>query len=118
MALKPEMSLAVAAATGVLVYGIFTVELPSAADVHAAPAHNPFIRNSVNVAGWSSAAAVAGISLLAKDPTVFVVGGALAAFLTWRFKHASMVSPGTGQVTLPPQNGQPAPAQGQQTGQG
>lgn len=108
MALKPEMSLAVAAATGVLVYGIFTVELPNTADVQAAPAHNPFIKNSVTVAGWSSAAAVAGISLLAKDPTVFVVGGALAAFLTWRYKHANMVEPSTGQVTLPPQNAAPA----------
>ncbi len=118
MALKPEMSLAVAAATGVLVYGIFETELPSGADVMAAPAHNPFIKTSVSVAGWTAGAAAAGISLLAKDPTVFVVGGALAAFLTWRYKHANMTDPGTGQVTLPPQNAAPAPAQGQQTGQG
>ena len=118
MALKPEVSLTVAAATGALVYGIFAVELPTMADVHAAPAHNPFIGRSVTSAGWTAAAAVAGISLLAKDPTVFVVGGAFAAFLTWRAKHAAMTDPGTGQVTLPPQNGTPAPAQGQQTGQG
>jgi len=115
MALKPEMSLAVAAATGVLVYGIFQVELPSTADVTAAPAHNPFIKTSVNTAGWTSAAAVAGISLLAKDPTVFVVGGTLAAFLTWRYKYANMTDPGTGKVTLPPQSGPVASTQaGQQ----
>jgi hypothetical protein len=111
MALKPEVSLTVAAATGAVVYGIFQMELPSIADVHAAPAHNPFIKTSINSAGWTAAAVVAGISLLAKDPTVFVVGGSLAAFLTWRAKHANMTNPATGQVTVPPQNGSPAPAQ-------
>ena len=107
MALKPEVSLAVAAATGALVYTIFQAELPSMADVHAAPAHNPFIGTSINSAGWISAAAVAGISLLAKDPTIFVVGGSLAAFLTWRAKHASYTNPATNQIVPPPQN--PAP---------
>lgn len=102
MALKPEMSLAVAAATGVLVYGIFTVELPTTADVTASAAHNPAITSSVTSAGWTAAAAVAGISLLSKDPTVFVVGGSLAAFLTWRYKKANMTNPQTGRVTMPP----------------
>jgi hypothetical protein len=116
MALKAEVGLAVAAATGALVYGIFQVETPNMADVHAAPAHNPFVTRSVTSAGWTSAVAVAGISLLAKDPTVFVIGGAFAAYLTWRAKHANMTDPGTGQVTLPPQNGTPAPAQSGQSG--
>lgn len=116
MALKAEVGLAVAAATGALVYGIFQVETPTMADIHAAPAHNPYVGRSVNSAGWTSAIAVSGISLLAKDPTVFVIGGAFAAYLTWRAKHASMTDPGTGQVTLPPQNQAPAPAQGGQDG--
>jgi len=109
VALKPEVSLTVAAATGALVYGIFQVELPTMTDVHAAPAHNPHVGHAVSVAGWSAAAAVAGISLLAKDPTVFVLGGALAAALTWRAKYAHMYSPETGQVTMPPQDGALSP---------
>jgi hypothetical protein len=114
MALKPEVSLTVAAATGALVYGIFSVELPTMADVHAAPPNNPFVSRSVNSAGWTAAVAVSGISLLAKDPTVFVVGGAFAAFMTWRAKHANMTHPGTGQIITPgQQNPGPAPAQGQ-----
>ena len=108
MSLKPEVSLTVAAATGALVYGIFQTELPSMADVHAADAHNQYVSRSVQVAGWTAAAAVAGISLLAKDPTVFVVGGAFAAFLTWRAKHASYTNPATNQIVPPPQN--PAPS--------
>lgn len=107
MSLKPEVSLTVAAATGALVYGIFQAELPSMADVHAAQAHNQFIGRSVNVAGWTAAAVVAGVSLLAKDPTVFVVGGSLAGFLTWRAKHANMTNPATGQIVEPAQT--PAP---------
>jgi hypothetical protein len=107
MSLKPEVSLTVAAATGALVYGIFQAELPSKADVHAADAHNQYISRSVSVAGWTSAAAVAGISLLAKDPTVFVVGGAFAAFLTWRAKHASYTNPATNQIVPPPQDRAP-----------
>ena len=101
MALKPEVSLTVAAATGALVYGIFQAELPSMADVHAAPANNTYVTRSVNVAGWTAAAVVAGVSLLAKDPTVFVVGGSLAAFLTWRAKHANMTNPATNQIVSP-----------------
>lgn len=62
MALKAEVGLAVAAATGALVYGIFQVEVPNMADVHAAPAHNPFVSRSVNSAGWTAGVAVAGIS--------------------------------------------------------
>jgi hypothetical protein len=118
MALKPEVSLTVAAATGAVVYGIFQMELPSMADVHSAQAHNPYVATSVNVAGWEAAAVVAGISLLAKDPTVFVVGGSLAAFMTWRAKHANMTNPATGQVTMPPQNPGPSgPQANGQTGQ-
>lgn len=115
MALKPEVSLTVAAATGAVVYGIFAVELPTMADVHAAPPNNPFVTRSVNSAGWTAGAVVAGISLLAKDPTVFVVGGSLAAFMTWRAKHANMTHPGTGQIVTPgQQNAAPAGPDGAQ----
>jgi hypothetical protein len=42
----------------------------------------------------------------------------MAAFLTWRSKHANMLSPVTGLITLPPVNGSPAvPQSSGQTGQ-
>jgi len=108
MALKPEVSLTIAAATAAVVYGIFQVEVgASVADVRSNPPHNSIMSGTVTTAGWTSAAVVAGISLLAKDPTVFVFGGAVAAALTWKYKHANLVNPGTGQVVMPAQN--PAP---------
>ena len=112
---KPNEQIIVAAAIGTAVYGIFQLNAPNLADVKAsAPggAASVNTHKSVKTAIWTSAILVSGLGLLAKDPTVFVVGGSLAAFLTWRAKHANMTNPSTGQVTLPPQNGTPAPAQG------
>lgn len=111
MALKPEVSLTVAAATAVLVYGIFKVEVGSSlSDIKNSQPHNSVIQGTVTQAAWTSAAAVGGISLLAKDPTVFVFGGAVAAALTWKYKHANLVHPATGQVTYPHTAGSPQPA--------
>jgi hypothetical protein len=108
MALKPETGLMVAAATGVLVYGVFMVNVGSSvADVKSAQPHNGVIQGTVSSAGWESAAIVAGVSLLARDPTVFVVGGAIAACLTWQYKHANLVNPQNGKVTFPPSQGTP-----------
>lgn len=109
MAIKPDTSLTIAGITGLMVYGIFMVEVgPSVATVsnYATP-HNTAIKGGINSAAWTSAAVVAGVSLLAKDPTIFVVGGAIAAALTWKYKNANMTNPATGKVTMPPQQGTP-----------
>jgi hypothetical protein len=108
MALKPETSLTIAGVTGLMVYGIFQVEVGgSLSDLKFNAPHNTYVKGSINSAAWTSAAVVAGVSLLAKDPTIFVVGGAIAAALTWKYKHASMTNPANGQVTMPPNQGTP-----------
>jgi hypothetical protein len=108
MALKPETGLTIAALTSIAVYGIFQAEVGSSlSDVKSAQPHNSIIQGTVTQAAWTSAAVVAGISLLSKDPTIFIVGGAVAAGLTWKYKHANMVAPSTGQVTMPPVQGTP-----------
>lgn len=101
MALKPEVSLGLAAAVAVGVYSVFQVEVPDLATVKAASPNQPHIKSSINSAGWTAAGIVAGISLLAKDPTIFVVGGAVAAALTWKYKHGNMSHPVTGEVVPP-----------------
>ena len=109
MALKPETSLTIAALTAITVYGIFQVEVgASLSDIKASNPHNTVIQGTVTQAAWTSAAVVAGIALLSKDPTIFIVGGAVAAGLTWKYKHANIVSPATGQVTMPPSTGNTA----------
>lgn len=111
MALKTESAVMAGVVTAGLVYGIFQVELPSMADIQAIDANNAHITQSVNVATWSAAGAVIGISVLARDPTIFVIGGTMMAFLAWRAKHAAMSHPSTGQVVIPAQAPKPGAPQ-------
>jgi hypothetical protein len=105
MALKPEHSLGASLAVMALDFGIFQINLPSTADLKSAAPHNSAIKSSITAAGWTSISACAALSLLARDPNIFIFGGGFAALLTWYYKHANMVHPGTGQVTMPPEGG-------------
>lgn len=96
--LKPEVSLGVGLATAALVYATFNAALPSVADVRSAKAQDQDINASRNMAAWTSAGIVAAVSLVAKDPTVFVVGGAMVIALDWWHRHADQVNPTLGRV--------------------
>jgi len=93
MALRPEMSLTVGLATATLVYGVYSSALPPIADVRVADPNNEDIESAERLAAWTSAAAVAGISLITKDPTVFIMGGLMVVVLSWWHRHADQVSP-------------------------
>src|SRR4029453_2490924 len=93
MALRPEASVMVGLATATLVYGVYSAALPPVADVRVADPNNPDIESAERLAAWTSAAAVAGISLITKDSTVFVIGGTMAIVLSWWHRHADQVSP-------------------------
>lgn len=93
MSLKPEMSVAAALATGVAVYGVFQVNMPNVADVRAVESGNADIQGTERLSTWEAAALVAGISLIARDPSIFIVGGAITVVLAWKYRHADMVSP-------------------------
>jgi len=99
MALKREVSLAVGLATVALVYGIYQVSLPSIADVRANEPDDRTLDQTERTAAWTAAAAVAGISLLAKDPTVFVLGGTTVVALSWLHKHGNMFDPFRGRAS-------------------
>ena len=43
---------------------------------------------------------VAGISLLAQDPAIFIVGGSMVAVLDFTSRHSSAVHPQTGQIVM------------------
>lgn len=101
MALAPNISVPAALALGVAVYGIFQVNLPSITEVRAADMGNSHVESSERAATWESAGLVATISLIAKDPTIFLVGGAFTIALAWKYRHANMVHPGTGKATGP-----------------
>lgn len=99
--LKPNEEIMTSAAVLAVVYGIFEMQAPNMADVKASPAHNSLVHGSVRAAAWESAAVVAGISLLAKSPTIFVVGGLATAAVSWHYYHANSVNPGTGKASVP-----------------
>lgn len=100
MALKPEISVPAALALGVAVYGIFQVNLPSLTEVRAADMDNTHIASAERAATWESAGLVATISLISKDPTIFLVGGVFTMALAWKYRHANMVHPATGKLGL------------------
>lgn len=102
MALKAEVSLPIALATGTVVWSIFQGALPSVADMRAAGKNDDTIEGSRRLAAWTAAGVVAGVSLLAKDPTVFVVGGSMVIAMDWWTRHANQVDPRTGKASTGP----------------
>lgn len=91
MALKPEVSLGMALATATVVWGINQAFTPSIADVRSLESNNTDVQSAERAATWMSAAVVAGVSLLAKDATIFIVGGSMVIALAWATRHADQV---------------------------
>ncbi|MYR11937.1 hypothetical protein GTY62_15255 [Streptomyces sp. SID724] len=76
MALKPDAGVLAGLAVGTVVFAIHSNATPPQADIQALPAGTPDIDVAERKATWISAGVVAGISLLAKDPTIFLIGSA------------------------------------------
>lgn len=100
MNLKPSEEVQVSALSAAVVYGVFQLNAPNLADVKAAPAGNGSVHGSVKTAAWTSSVVVSGLSLLAKSPTIFVVGSAMIVIESWKYYHANAVHPQTGQVDM------------------
>lgn len=93
MSLSPEGKLGLSLTTGVLVYGVFQMQLPPAVDVRTVEAGDADVQASERAATWTAAAAVAGIALVSKSPEVFVIGGIITCALAWTYRHADTVNP-------------------------
>lgn len=93
MALKPNEEIQVAALSAAVVYGIFQLNVPNLADVKVAPSGNATVHKSVKTAAWTATAVTAGIALLAKSPTIFVVGAAMTVAESWKYYHANATHP-------------------------
>lgn len=76
MALKPEASVMAGLATLGVVVGIHQTAKPSQADLQALPAGTPDMDQANKTATWMSVIAVSGISLLARDAGIFLIGSA------------------------------------------
>ena len=91
MSLKPDTSLAIGLASATLAYGTFQAMTPNVADIRATESNNRDIQASERLATWVSGLTVAGISLLAKDANIFIIGGTAVVVLAWSRRHADMV---------------------------
>lgn len=105
MGLKPEMSLGASLAVMALDFGIYQLHMPPTTDIKSSAPHNQAIDSSRKGAAWTAIGACAALSLLAKDPNIFIFGGGFAVVLDWYYRHSNAVSPLTGLVTMPPQGG-------------
>lgn len=99
MALKHEYSVMAGAATAVVVYGVYQSALPSAADARSM-VPNEDLAKAERTASWVSAGVVAGISLIAQDPTIFIIGGTMAIGMAWMHRHANAVQPTIGRASM------------------
>jgi len=99
MSLSPDGKLGLGLTSGVLVYGIYQMQLPTATDIRMADAGQADVQSAERGATWMSAAVVSGIALIAKSPEVFVIGGLFTVGLAWMYRHADMVNPLTKKAT-------------------
>lgn len=99
--MKPEVSIPVALATGAVVVGIYSTMTPSDADartVQPGSVGANMLAGTERTALLASVAACAGISLIAKDPTPFYLGGLLAVGLSWSQRFSTNIDPSTGRI--------------------
>lgn len=96
--LKPESAITLGASVAALVYGVYTFSTPPTAVIHATQANDDNVERGRKKAAWTSAAVVAAVSLMTRDKTVFVMGGAMVVALDWHTRHANAVAPDTGQL--------------------
>ena len=89
--LKPNENLMLAAAVAGVVYATYSIALPSIADTRGLPGNVPDIDKAEKAATWGSVLAVSTISLIAKSPEVFVIGGMFTVGLAWSYKNSSKV---------------------------
>lgn len=93
MALKPEASVMSGLAVCGVVYGIHSNFTPTMADMQGLPAGNKDVDGSERAATWLSIGVVSGISLLAKDPTIFVMGSVATVAMAFLTRHAVWTEP-------------------------
>lgn len=99
--LKPEISIATGVALAALVYGVYSHALPSVVDHRVGDLNDADAAAAERVATFTTAAVVSAVSLLAKDPTIFVLGGGMVVVMSFIHRHANMVNPMTGRATSP-----------------
>jgi hypothetical protein len=101
MSLKPEMSLGVGLALGTAVIAIHQISGPSLADIRTLEPDNKDVDRAEKSATWMSAGLVSVVSLMARDPMIFIVGGAMTVAMAVMNRHANAVAPIMSMLPIP-----------------
>jgi hypothetical protein len=99
--LRPEGSITMGVATGILVYAIYDRSLPDAATMGATRPYDTNIEAGRKKATYTSAAVVATVALLTRDANVFILGGMVLIALDVHARHANVTEPSTGALVSP-----------------
>lgn len=102
MALKPEASVMSGLAVAGVVYAIHSNFTPPMADIQGLPTGVKDVDNSERHATWMSIGIVSGISLLAKDPTIFVIGSIATIGMALFTRNAVWTETKSGLLNLSP----------------
>jgi hypothetical protein len=93
MALQPSQSVGIGLATAGLVLAIHSQATPTMADIRIGSPNDDQIDRGERAASWLSVGVVATISLLTKDPTIFIIGGAATVAMAWWTRHSNALNP-------------------------
>jgi len=99
--LKPNESVTVAIATGILVYAVNDRFVPNGGVMSKTPAFDDSIETGRRQAAWTEAGIVAGLTLLTRDVNILIVGAAMIFALDWKARHANATDPDTGNLVSP-----------------
>jgi hypothetical protein len=115
MALKPNESIMAGLAITALVYGVYSNATPTITEIRAAKPGDTDVEASRKMAAWTAGSVVAGVSLIAKDPTIFIIGGSAVIIIDWWHRHANAVDPRSGRAVAPGGGMDELPVETQQT---
>ena len=102
MALEPSASIGTGLAVAGVVYAIHSNMTPTVADIQALPAGNQDIDKAERKATFLGIGIVSGISLIAKDPTIFVIGSLAVVGMAFFTRHANWTETATGMLNPSP----------------
>jgi hypothetical protein len=84
-----------------LVWGTYDQVCPKVVDLRVGRPGDHDAASAEKTARWTSGALVVVISLIAKDATVFIMGGTAVIAFSWMHRHANLVSNETGRASVP-----------------
>lgn len=98
--LKPEISIPAGLATVAVVYSIYSRGMAPNLDLRMTEPGEPNADSVRRQNAIMAAGVVAGVSLIAKDPNIFIMGGIALVALDWTTRHAIWANPFSGKVEV------------------